>query len=163
MNRRHDFFTCAQSHGQKLTDYLIKLVELAEEADLASLKKDELILFQGLAGTNHQVFRENFLRGETHTLEQLKKMAQQYMTAESSVRGLKDASKIDAIQPKAGSNKPQGNKQYQQGSGKPCLRCLKPFTERHTPQTCYHKTSKCTKCGQVGHIQPACQKNLEGN
>ena len=29
VNRRHDFFTCRQATGQKLTDYLIKLVELA--------------------------------------------------------------------------------------------------------------------------------------
>ena len=157
VNRRHDFFTCTQSHNQKLTDYLIKLVELAEEADLASLKKDEMILFQGLAGTTHTEFRENFLRGEVHSLEKLKKMAQQYMTAESSVRGLKEASKVNLVQNKA------DGKGSQQGLGKPCTHCTKPLDDRHTAQNCYHKTSKCRKCGQIGHIRPACPKKSGGD
>ena len=75
VNRRHDFFTCKQRGGQNLTDYLIQLGELGEEADLANLKPDELILFQGLAGTCNHEFREHFLRAEDHSLDKLKKMA----------------------------------------------------------------------------------------
>ena len=163
VNRRHDFFCCAQSHNEKLTDFMIRLVELAQEADLESLGKDELILFQGLSGTNDREFQQNFLRGETHTLAKLKKMAQTYVTAQSSVRGLKDSSKFQKVNQQGSGKKAAGQntpkpQQQQQNSPKLCWRCRKPISGQHTPNNCYHRNSKCFKCGEVGHALSACKK-----
>ena len=78
VNRRHDFFVCSQSNNQKLTDFILNLRKLSEEADLEKLSPDQLILFRALAGTQNQEFRQEFLRRDTHTLESLEKLARSF-------------------------------------------------------------------------------------
>ena len=67
VNRRHDFFVCSQPANQKLTDFILDLKKLSEEADLESLTPEDTIVFKVLAGTKNQEFRQEFLRSDKHT------------------------------------------------------------------------------------------------
>ena len=159
-SRRHDLFSCHQAHNESLTDFLIRLFELAQEADLEKLKKDDIILFLGLAGTCNKEFQRDFLRGEKHTLDQLKKMAQQYVKAESTVRGLKDTSKVHKVNQKGPNWKQKDRgKPGQQQSSQTCWRCLTPCSPEHNPNSCRFKTANCKQCGKLGHIKVACPSN----
>ena len=121
-----------------------------------------MILFQGLAGTNNHKYQENFLRSETHTLEKLKTMAQQYVAAESAVKGLKDSSSVCKTNTEQDlRNRNNGNDRKPPSQAKPnqqaqndrdrCWRCNTPCSTQHTADTCYHKNSKCINCGEMGH------------
>ena len=158
VNRRHEFFSCTQGQNQNLTDFVLKLRELAIEADLDSLNQSDLILFRALAGTSNQEFQREFLRASEHTLEKLDRMAKAFETTDSAIRGFQGpaVSRVNKMSPKpdgmvgkaTGPAGGKGNKDVQ----KPCWRCLKP----HNAQTCKFRSQKCHNCQEVGHIGIAC-------
>ena len=55
-NRRLTFFRYEQQQGQSMSDYVLKLRQMYEEADIHALRNEELLLFKYLCGcTNHEL------------------------------------------------------------------------------------------------------------
>lgn len=160
-NRRLDFFRIQQANGQMFTDFMLKLKQKGEEADLGQLGVEQLYIFRYITGVTDVKLRERFLKLQNPSLEDLKREARTYevgtQAAKAMDRNSARIAKIDNKFNKSGqrreSNKSK-NRKPERFKGM-CHRC---GSKEHMANSC-NKTKEslhCKSCKKWGHIEKVC-------
>lgn len=147
---RLDFFKYQQSRGQSFSEFHAILRQKGDEADLQTLKIDDLYVFRIIQGCSDSKLREKFLKLKEPTLEMLVDESTRYEIAKRSLKACGE----DRGQQRplgAGSPRPQEAKQvsYAHLQGK-CGRCGRGTHQSKDQCTAIGKT--CKACDKVGHI-----------
>ena len=87
-NRRLDFFRLKQAQGQTFSDFMLKLKQKGEEADLHKLNTEELYIFRYITGASDITLRERFLKLADPTLDDLKRAVRAYEVGLKAARGM---------------------------------------------------------------------------
>jgi hypothetical protein len=176
-NRRLEFFRYNQSSGQKFTDYMMKLRQKGDEADLAALNVEQLYIFRYITGITDAKLRERFLKLESPTLEDLKREARAYEVGAQALRAMDGsaakAAKVDNKKNNGSKNKGNNNKSGASASQKSvsstlpnalkgiCHICGAGKNDDHqTASGCKADKSKiyCDFCKKTGHDSRVCYK-----
>ena len=158
--RRLQFFRFMQSKGQKLSEYIIKVRRMYDEADIHDLTNEELLLFKILAGTIDEELRQELLKLKDLTIRDLEDAVTEWEVMKQSNKDIKGQPTLNqASQSKGGKQSQTKNL----GSAKralfqklkdKCKRCARD----HKGEDCKYKDATCHNCGMKGHIKPACYR-----
>ena len=156
VKRRRDVFEYRQGEHQKWTDMSVKLKELAVEAELHTLKFDELLGYLHIMATTDTQLRTKFFQMEEPSLEKMAAKASSFEAAETGMQGLETA-QAQTVQR---HRQPQHGTRHTENSGgsfqksPPCHRC---DSQKHRASTCPFRSTVCDHCGKLGHIMDACR------
>ncbi|CAB4045969.1 Hypothetical predicted protein, partial [Paramuricea clavata] len=75
VTRRLDYFSRKQKNGEQFSDFLSKLKELGELADLDGITKEDILVFSSLSGTNNKELLDDLLKIEDASLKNIEKAA----------------------------------------------------------------------------------------
>ena len=160
VRRRQDFFSYTQRPNQKTSDYIDKLKELFDEAELQQLRAEDLLTYKAIQGCTVEPARTKFCKEEEPTIKKLEKIAHTIESAENTLIGLPtshvQANRVGGQGAKHSYQKPQSST-----SSGSCGRCNGRDKSAHDKTTCRFKDVVCFTCGQKGHIRgaPFCRKN----
>ena len=87
VRRRQDFFMYMQKPNQKTSDYMDKLRELFDEAELQELKAEDLLTYKAIQGCTLDPVRTKFVREEEPTFKKLEKIAHTIEAGENTLKG----------------------------------------------------------------------------
>merc|ERR1711978_200794 len=145
-----------QKPNQKTSDYMDKLRELFDEAELQQFRAEDLLTYKAIQGCTMEPARTKFCREEEPTIKKIEKIAHTIEAAENTLKGQPSshASKAVAQADKVGGQwtKNQNQKKPIGGSNSTCKRCNGKDKSDHNHSNCRFKDSFCSDCGQKGHI-----------
>merc|ERR1711978_446611 len=87
VRRRQDFFMYMQKPNQKTTDYIDKLKELFDEAELQQFRAEDLLTYKAIQGCTMEPVRTKFVREEEPTFKKLEKIAHTIEAGENTLKG----------------------------------------------------------------------------
>ena len=90
--RRLEFFQYSQSPGQSFSDYVAELQTLGEEADLHSLRVEELYVFRVIAGVSEEKLRDRFFKLTEPTMKDIMREGSSHEAAKNILKVLKGKS-----------------------------------------------------------------------
>ena len=88
-NRRHQFFTCNQTPGEKFSDFFTKLRLKGDTCDLANLDVDQLYVLRCLQSVTDPRLREKFLKLENPGLDEIQATYRTHERATAAIAALK--------------------------------------------------------------------------
>jgi hypothetical protein len=169
LTRRYNFFQCNQKHGERFSDWYLRLQLSGQEAELPQNFEDELYVLRFVTGTSDSRLREEFLRQANPSRENLLQIAKAWesaavvggtlamdtpvsLAAVSSYK--KQASHKKTYQtPSKSSNSPRISR-----SGdlmNKCNGCGQP-ADAHKRIDCPAQGKTCKKCGRLHHFASVC-------
>ena len=151
VRRRQEFFNYMQSPNQLTTDYMDKLRELFDEAELTqNFDPEDLLTYKAIQGCIVEPARTKFVREATPAFKELEKIARTIEAGENSLRDQPTHGSIAAAQ----AAKVSGNSKPNKDKSK-CKHCN---WSNHSSNDCKFKDAVCRKCGEKGHIgsSPLC-------
>ena len=153
VRRRQDFFNYMQRGNQKTSDYLDKLRELFDEAELQQFKAEDLLTYKAIQGCTVEPVRTKFVREEEPTFKKLEKIAHTIEAGENTLLGQTST----AVAAMAERQSPRGQKPIGKGNSPStdCGRCLGRDKSNHDKTSCRFKDVVCYDCGKKGHIKGA--------
>lgn len=161
MTRRLDYFRYERQSGQSVSAFVAKLTQLGNEADLASLSVDEIMIFRVITGIKEDNLFTKLMEMDNPDFEQVEKKITTWEVAQiakksySEMAGSNKAKKLTQYkkgQQSGKGGKPKGGKPSGGGSGNASM---------HTPESI---RGKCYKCGNPNHKKPDCtRENLVCN
>lgn len=177
--RRLDYFNCAQQQGQSMSDFVIKVRQLYEEADIADLTGPANLIYKYLSGCNDKELRKKLLevvRFHEPTVDQVEEFILQWEVTrrEDSRIGKSLTAKAGQVKSnKSGtkggnsgnSNSNKGNNSKSsaaQGIGKKIAdlvkqgKCKGCGSANHKFDSCRYKDNTCTRCNKKGHSSGFC-------
>ena len=155
VRRRQDFFSYMQQPGQKTSDYMDKLRELFDEAELQQFRAEDLLTYKAIQGCTVEPTRTKFVREEEPTFKKLEKIAHTIEAGENALLG-QSSQTSTAVAYKAERQLPKYQKAVAQNiPGADCGRCSGRDRSNHNLSTCKYKEAICHKCGEKGHISNA--------
>ena len=162
-NRRLTFFRSEQAGGQSMSDYVISLRQMFEEADIMGIAHEDLLLFKYLCGCTDRELRKELLKIKDPTTKNVEDFI---LTWEISKRADKEVAKSGST---AKASKVQRGKanQAKSAQGASSAQKLKDIVQKggcgrcgsrsHKKDKCKYRNATCHKCGKEGHIKPVCQ------
>ena len=154
VRRRQDFFSYTQRPSQKTSDYIDKLKELFDEAELQQFRAEDLLTYKAIQGCTVEPARTKFCREEEPTIKKLEKIAHTIESAENTLKNQPTVhvNKAGAQADKAGGRWAKQNQKPAGGTNSGCKRCNGKDKSDHNLNTCKFKEALCHTCGQKGHI-----------
>lgn len=150
VKRRQEFFELTQQ-GQKTSEFVDKLEELMQEADIEKLKPRDHIVFRTLQGMTDKDLKEKLLEQDNLDFDKMKKVIAAAESAKSCLVDFgKKSSSYGAYKGAAPSSYKKNTDQ--EGSQKNCSIC-----NRGHKGTCrFPADIICKRCDKKGHIVAAC-------
>ena len=151
-NRRLDFFRLKQAQGQTFSDFMLKLKQKGEEADLHKLNTEELYIFRYITGASDITLRERFLKLADPTLDDLKRAVRAYEVGLKAARGMdRENNRGMLVKGKKGQQRNKLPKELLNT----CLRCGK---RGHKSKECDKNRDDltCSACKKKGHVSNVC-------
>ena len=160
VRRRQDFFMYMQKPNQKTSDYMDKLRELFDEAELQQFRAEDLLTYKAIQGCTMEQVRIKFVREEEPTFKKLEKIAHTIEAGENILIG-QPTGHVQANRVGGQGAKHQNQRPQSSASSGSCGRCNGRDKSAHDKTTCRFKDVVCFTCGQKGHIKgaPFCRKN----
>ena len=171
-NRRLDYFQLKQGNKQKFTDFSSKLINLAAEADLATVDIDDLHVFRYISGCTDSKLQQKFLKEQDPTLPRLNAVARAYEASESAFARMHGSNSVNKVDGRNKSKNTKGGAQGSKGQGSKtkitradimgkCFCCGK---EDHKLPDCPRKDSvTCNTCGKKGHLPVVCYSKKDSS
>lgn len=156
--RRHKFFLSRQKKGEKFTDWVAQLDQLARDADIAELDFATMMVYRWITGCDNDELRGKFLREANPTMETLMAVAHTFEATNATVSGLKGSASANQAKGRdksRGRSKSRSKANAVTSSSKHCFRC---GSQKHVVSGCtVDKDSlTCGTCGKKGHVSKVC-------
>jgi hypothetical protein len=149
--RRLDYFRYVQASGQSFSDYVAKLRQKGNEADLASLTLDEIYIFRIMSGLVDAKLKEKLLELKSPTLAALITEAADYEVARRNLKASTgESSGASAKFSRQERDKRSKSKGGQSGAGPSCGKCGNREHEEGRP--CPAAERNCNSCNRRGHF-----------
>ena len=153
--RRYHFFSMKQVPGQLFTDYMTKLKQKGDEADLHKLDIDEIYVFRYITSVTDSKLRERFLKLQNPTLENLKREARAYEVSIHATNALDNKGRSFRTKETKGKfkNIPRDWKN----------RSLRCGSQNHKANNCKKDRNQlqCSHCKINGHATSVCLKKFK--
>ena len=147
VRRRQDFFDYMQSPGQKTSEYLVKLRDLFDEAEMQhGFDPMDLLTYKAIQGCTYKTIQTKFNEEEEPTFQKLEKLALNIERSENQVKSPHALTN----QAEAHADKVGGNTKSTKGGKNNCKRCNR---SGHNHTNCGYKDKTCHDCGKKGHIK----------
>ena len=156
--RRREFFQYSRQQGQSPSAFVATLVQLGQEADLAQLTPDQILVHRVMTGINDDGTLSKLLELNEPTFAEVKKKLTMIEVSKGAKKAICGASSNKSRQVQ-NKNKGQSNKGKDKGALTPeslkgkCTRC---GSESHRKEKCKHVDTQCNKCGKTGHLHRVC-------
>ena len=124
--RRHKFFLSKQKKGEKFTDWVAQLDQLAGDADIAELDFATMMVYRWITGCDNDELRGKFLREANPTMETLMAVAHTFEATNATVSGLKGSASANQAKGRdksRGRSKSRSKANAVTSSSKHCFRC----------------------------------------
>ena len=167
-NRRIAFFKATQQNGQSMTDFIIQVGNLSDEADIISLSSNDVLLYRYLAGCTNSDLRQKIMELDHPTKAQVEQFVRNYETAKTQDKAVKTPvaqTKKTTHNNSSGGKNSKGNKgskgqQKKDGKSsqadKKCYRC---GANGHLAPDCrLPRDTVCNYCEGKGHLEKVCKK-----
>jgi hypothetical protein len=169
-NKRLEYFRLRQAPRQSFSDWVAKLLQRSETADIAKLTLEEINLFRILTGTTDEELRKRLFLIQEPTLAKVKAEGQRYEALTAAENALqKERSKARQVTHKAQS---QDNRRYKQPTSyrnrnnastykknNPRGRGRQGYKKNARNKTAIPKflQNKCLRCGSATHATKDCK------
>ena len=139
LTRRYNFFRATRKPGEIFRDWYARLQLEGEEAELDSVKKDDLYVMLLIVGERDKELRKEFLRQDKPTKEDIVRIGKNWESAEKQE---------DNLVSRSGSSTAAAISSYRRGRS----------PHRSNPKSSNHHTGKCPGCGrpQGDHSRKNC-------
>ena len=176
-SRRVDFFKYIQTPKQSFGEFFARVRQLGDEADVAKLRPQDILVYKVICGTSDSKLRDEFFKLKEPTLDDLRNCESEYAMRRRNNRGCEAAqgapraSSVNAVQngarPKDNKNR-RGNDNKKNSGGKVQLslehlrgKCMTCGESRHEAGTkCPMKGLKCNHCKKTGHVARSKSGNI---
>ena len=163
--RRYEYSNCRQRPKESFGDWWTRKLMKAKECELNTVDMESVQITELICGIVDQRLREDILRLKDPTLDQLVAMGKRYDTsAKIQKDNFKEEVQVNKVseyrRAKNQKNNPVNVNNDPESSNKStnCKYCGYPKCRFKGPKDiCKAKDMQCHKCGQTGHISPACQ------
>ena len=171
-NRRIAFFKATQQSGQSMTDFIIQVGNLSDEADIVSLSSNNVLFYRYLARCINSDLRQKIMELDHPTKAQVEQFVHNYETAKTQDKAIKPQSVAQTKKTthstgnnSSGAKNSKGNKgsKSQQKKGgkssstdKKCYRC--GSTGHLAPDCRLPRDTVCSYCDGKGHLEKVCRK-----
>lgn len=163
--RRLNFHRSGHVEGEKFSNFLLRMSERANEAELETMSKDDMKVFNAICTCKDPILKEKFLKLEDPEYDDIVKTTEIYEQAQASIEALDtdrsgraQSFNIQSSQRRRSHSKgPKKNKNY---SNKKIYKCNCCGSEDHLLSQCKKReTTKCFKCGKMGHYAHLCKSS----
>jgi hypothetical protein len=150
-----DYFRYLQATGQSFADYVAKLRQKGNEADLADLSVDELYVFRILSGISDMKLKEKLLELKSPSLAALVAEATDFEVARRNLKacGNEAAARVSRQEERQGGAGRARSKSRAPYVGPKCPECGNREHEGDRP--CPAASWACHNCGKKGHFSKA--------
>ena len=177
--RRATLFNLRQGSSQSFSDFITKMEQSAEEAEIMNMLADDILVMLYITGTNDDKLREKFLEVDNPTKKKLQLVAAKYYASQISMTAVKNtrappqqassfnvgraptSSAQQGAKPKTPKAQDPVRAAIREGvqrliKGGFCPKCgEKTDTKDHKCPAADHK---CDECGKKGHFERVCQR-----
>jgi hypothetical protein len=171
-SRRLEFFNMMQDWpSEDVSHFVGALEDRAREADIATMTRDDTLIFRCLTGVKDEGMLKEWRRLDNPTWEEMKRAVKKYMAskredkATKAARGPARAARTQErkepskTRPRSQSRGPPriGDREIPEEWRELCLRCGQ---KGHQASGCPKSRTdvKCTGCGKMGHVATICLK-----
>ncbi len=157
--RRLEYFRFDQAANQDAVDWIAKLEQKGNEADLHRLSVDQIHVFRVICGCTDKRLREKFLKIKEPTLEKIKEEARVYAAASTITKAFEKPHRGARVTDRPREDK-EGKKSIDKMKKK--RRCDACGIFGHGSVDCHRKDKlTCHACGKPGHIAPMCRSKAK--
>ena len=183
-NRRLDFFRYNQAKGQDWRDWCQKLEQMGEEAEIAALKWEDILILRWVAGTFDRDLKEELMKEAPKTREKLLEVGQAWLVTQQKMG--KPANQVNSVRGDGTKKKWKGQKSdYKKNKDKKgqnksaqsaevrqykallskigaCHRCGQAYDPSSHGNNCDAAKDTCNFCKEKGHRNQVCAANKKG-
>ncbi|QQP41502.1 Uncharacterized protein FKW44_015903 [Caligus rogercresseyi] len=165
IKRRYNFFNCNQNPGETFSEWYLRLQLEGQEAELENINVDYLYTLRIITGIEDKQLREEFLRKEEPTREELVRIATSWESAEC-VRDTLDGrgisvNKLSTYKKNKGHNFTKSDV-HKSNKSQSSL-CFSCGESDHIRPSCPFRNNTCTICLRIGHIHSICHRLKTNN
>ena len=156
-SKRVLFHTSDQKKGESRLDWINSLRRSGEHARIHEMSTDDIYVMRIIQGTCDAKLREEILKIESPTLEDVLECARNLEVAENSVAAAAGNFRSNATNTNGTNSKKdksKSNDPKSQGEKKKCLCCGR---SGHIREDCWLKHFTCHNCGKQGHMKQMCR------
>ncbi len=151
---RLKFFQYRQSPGQLFSDYAAKLHKIGNEADLGSVRVEELYIYKYIGGTCNDKLREKFLKEQNPTWEDMKTVYRTYKQTHGALKEIRMSGGGSSSSATADSRSRARSKSREGGRRDDRRRDRRNGSRRGRSQ----ERDGCFRCGSEWHKSHACPR-----
>ena len=153
--RRNALFESRQKSNQTFSAWKNELAKLSSEADLTNMGREDIMVSLYTCGIHSAALKEEILKLQDPTMEQVETLARSWDRAKSAVKALAGGHATAAATSNYKKNKGAPKSDSTDKKDKPCFRCGK--TDHLGPACPIKDTAICRNCGKKGHIAKVCK------